>query len=210
MKVLFQALLCMVVQAVIPLLVGIHTVMEVVTDEDQSFKDQSIFVIESLEWENVCLGYMEWDVGSILIKVVASVLLIYMFNYLETKQKIWQDKATFRMLVGEPDFCVPAAFISHNWSGVGLLMNGLALIWSGLVSIVIIYSAETAVDIVLNSLALFFVVDIDNDIVSPDGKDFAEKYLDFAILFRRAEFQHLRENGDNFFCTLFDASLVII
>ena len=79
----------MVVQVVIPVLVGIHTVMEVITNEDQSIKDQNIVVIQSLEWENVCAGYMEWDLETILIKVVASVLLIYMFNYLETKQRIW-------------------------------------------------------------------------------------------------------------------------
>ena len=201
----------MVVQVVIPVLVGIHTVMEVITNEDQSIKDQNIVVIQSLEWENVCAGYMEWDLETILIKVVASVLLIYMFNYLETKQRIWQDKATFRMLAVEPDFCVPNAFISHNWAGAGLMMNGIALIWSGLVSIVIIYSADSAIDVVLNSLALFFVADIDNDIVSPDGKEFAKRYLDFAILFRRAEFQHLRENGEIFFLALmFDVSLVII
>jgi hypothetical protein len=64
------------------------------------------------------------------------------------------------------------------------------------VSIVIIYAADSAVDIVLNALALFFIADIDNDIVSPDGKEFTASELDGWLDFRRTLFKWLREGGE--------------
>ena len=68
--------------------------------------------------------------------------------------------------------------------------------WSGLVSIVIIYAADSAVDIVLNALALFFIADIDNDIVSPDGKEFAADKLAESLDLYRQIFKWLREGGE--------------
>ena len=80
--------------------------------------------------------------------------------------------------------------------GAGLLVNGFSLVWSGLVSIIIIYEAESAVDIVLNALALFFIVDIDNDIVLPESKEFVEQQVGHLIMIRRDAFQYLREEGE--------------
>ena len=52
----------------------------------------------------------------------------------------------------------------EKWLGIGIVVNGISLIWSGLVSVIIIYAAENAVDIILNALALCFIQEIDNDI----------------------------------------------
>ena len=73
---LSQAFLCMLVQLVVPLLVGMHSMMQILTPEDQS----------AIEWENVCWGRTEWEVANILTKVVGSILLLYMYNYLVAKQ----------------------------------------------------------------------------------------------------------------------------
>ena len=155
---------------------------------------------ESIEWDNVCRGRMEWDPANILTKVVGSILLLYMYNYLVAKQAEWNGKPTFTMLTREinndmsptlPD----RRFISAGWLGAGLTVNGFSLVWSGLVSIIIIYEAESAVDIVLNALALFFIVDIDNDIVSPDEKEFVELRIKRLLEIRRDAFRYLREQG---------------
>ena len=62
-KVLSQAFLCMLVQLVVPLLVGMHSMMQILTPEDQS----------AIEWENVCWGRTEWELANILTKVVGSI-----------------------------------------------------------------------------------------------------------------------------------------
>ena len=138
-------------------------------------------------------------------------LLLYMYNYLVAKQSEWKGKTTFAMFtrefecrfkVGDDIKRIPIpsfpgrTFISGGWLGAGLLVNGFSLVWSGLVSIIIIYEAESAVDIVLNALALFFIVDIDNDIVLPESKEFVEQQVGHLIMIRRDAFQYLREEGE--------------
>ena len=138
-------------------------------------------------------------------------------------QSVWKDltsdlrsqKATFAMLTEEfktreDKIPIPSfpgrTFISGGWLGAGLLVNGFSLVWSGLVSIIIIYEAESAVDIVLNALALFFIVDIDNDIVLPESKEFVEQQVGHLIMVRRDAFQYLREEGEysNFLYSITD------
>jgi hypothetical protein len=74
--------------------------------------------------------------------------------------------------------------------GIGIVVNGISLIWSGLVSVIIIYAAENAVDIILNALALFFIQEIDNDIMSPQETTSLLAYVDWVIVARRAKFKY--------------------
>jgi len=169
--------------------------MQIVTTEDPVLQDQTV-----IEWENVCWGRTEWDTANVLTKVVGSILLLYMYNYLVAKQAEWNGKPTFTMLTREINDYMPPTlpdrrWISAGWLGAGLAVNGFSLVWSGLVSIIIIYEAESAVDIVLNALALFFIVDIDNDIVSPDYKEFMEYTIKSLLQVRRDAFRYLREQG---------------
>jgi len=55
--------------------------------------------------------------------------------------------------------------------------------------VIIIYAAENAVDIILNALALFFIQEIDNQIMSPRETDALKAYVDWVILLRRAKFK---------------------
>jgi len=94
-----QVFLCMLLQMVVPPLVAIHTMMQIVTTEDTVIQDQSFVVTESIEWDNVCRGRMEWDPANILTKVVGSILLLYMFNYLVAKQGQWKQNFAWELLV---------------------------------------------------------------------------------------------------------------
>ena len=197
-----QVFLCMLLQMVVPPLVAIHTMMQIVTTEDTVIQDQSVVVTESIEWDNVCRGRMEWDPANLLTKVVGSILLLYMFNYLVAKQGLWKQNFDWDLLVQGSMCPFPPgdsgkwSCFSPAWLGTGLVLNGFSLVWSGLVSIVIIYAADSAVDIVLNALALFFIADIDNDIVSPDGKEFAADKLADSLDVYRQIFKWLREGGE--------------
>ena len=85
--------------------------------------------------------------------------------------------------------CSVNQIVNEKWLGIGIVVNGISLIWSGLVSVIIIYAAENAVDIILNALALFFIQEIDNDIMSPQETTTLLAYVDWVILMRRAKFK---------------------
>lgn len=52
------------------------------------------------------------------------------------------------------------------WSAIGIFANAFALALSGFANIIVCFYSESPLDTVLNVLALFFIVDCDNLIVS--------------------------------------------
>ena len=149
--------ICFLIQVVAPFFVGAH-IISLVVAPDEDDKDQSI------QWANLCQvdkGWHQW-MTKIMNKAVGMSLLLYMFNYLEGKSYAWDAKPTQDLLLQGKIF----SFLEEpQWCGIGQLANGLALCWSGLVSIAVIYYSETPLDIVLNSLALFFLIEIDDQLL---------------------------------------------
>ena len=102
-----------------------------------------------------------------------------------TATAVWLERGLhepFPLRIGDFKFtnqtklCSVNQIVNEKWLGIGIVVNGISLIWSGLVSVIIIYAAENAVDIILNALALFFIQQIDNEIMSPRETDALKAY----------------------------------
>jgi len=158
-----RVVVCIAVQFLFPLLLLCHTIYEIVKDDGMSA---------------LCQANEGWNEGAftkITTKIFASGLLCYMYNYLNTADIQWSKKPTHQMLMAKKMLTImkfPSA------CGVGVMMNGFALIGSGLCSVAIVYASETPIDVVLNSLALFFVVDIDDQLV--DKGDYERNVMRFS------------------------------
>ena len=86
-----------------------------------------------------------------------------MYAFIEKQFQEWETKHLWALLRGGETFYLVQQPI---WIGIGMVANAISLMFFGLVSVVVTYSAETPLDIVLNSLALFFLIQIDNGVVS--------------------------------------------
>eukprot|EP01084_Bolivina_argentea_P282137 482893_1 len=57
------------------------------------------------------------------------------------------------------------SFLANEWVYIGLYSNAFTLMAATFGSFLLIYTADTTIDIVLNALALYFIVDLDNNLV---------------------------------------------
>ena len=110
------------------------------------------------------------------------MLLLYMYNFLESKHYTWGDGPTVQMLQRGTIFPERLMSGSPLWFGLGAVINAISLIWSGLVSVIVVFYSETALDVILNSLALFFIFDIDDQLV--DKYDYERNKNTFETLLK--------------------------
>mmetsp|Transcript_71310 Transcript_71310/g.87476 ORF Transcript_71310/g.87476 Transcript_71310/m.87476 type:complete len:316 (+) Transcript_71310:45-992(+) len=70
-------------------------------------------------------------------------------------------------------------FINRLWLGIGLLINVLLLIVSFFVSILVVYTTSSGepLDMALNSMAVYFITELDDEIVGPDDYANIERFL---------------------------------
>lgn len=61
--------------------------------------------------------------------------------------------------------------------GIGKMMNAWALIWTMFGSLVLLVTAEEVPDIVLNSAALMFIINIDDDLVTEKDYQYTAEIL---------------------------------
>ena len=113
-----------------------------------------------------------WDTGwdrwytKLCAKALAVVLMLYMYNWVMTQQYKWANRPSQGLLRhGVVLECMSRPW----WVAGGLVSNGIALVWGAIGTVVLTFIAETPLDIVLNALALFFLLEVDDAVV--DGED---------------------------------------
>ena len=147
-----RAIICVGMQLLLPLVVAYY-VMEKTSSDDGGF----------------CAVAVGWNrpVEKVLNKMISFFVIWYIFNFLETQRHEWDSFPIHEMQSIGLMFTV---VVKPIWSVIGVVINVLALTLSGLVSIIVVYNAENALELVLNSTALFFLVSVDNVLV--DRYDF--------------------------------------
>jgi len=106
-------------------------------------------------------GWEEWPT-KLMNKLTGAALLRYMYFFLTSKSALADSKSIYSMLrdgkvlsiIGEPVY-----------SAIGLIANKMALALAGVASVVVVYYTDNPLEIVLNSLALFFLCDLDDALV---------------------------------------------
>mgnify|MGYP001161378667 CR=1 FL=1 len=148
-----RACLCFFLQAIAPpglILVMLHSYLR------NSYND-------SPWWTPACPALEGWEnyLDKIACKLLAAGLVLYMYNFITTQEFKYTAKPTYMVAHGRIFAFVPAPW----WMGLGLFSNGMAMVWGAVGSVILIGIAETPIDIVLNSVALFFLLDIDDQLV---------------------------------------------
>ncbi len=152
-----RACVCAIVQLLVPMAMGASLLYRIVLPEEHTGPPA---------WKNLCDVRESWTGDRLTVKLinkfVASMLALYTYQFLNTRVYLWKMKPTYRLLKKNLSFAV---MVRPVWSAIGVITNAVALMACGLVSIIVIYSSETPIDTVLNSLALYFIVDIDDLLV---------------------------------------------
>lgn len=161
-----RATICGLIQVFVPILVGISIVYNIVYDNGTTVPN----------FNGLCMMRQGWDdvVTKLLNKILGMLLLAYMNSFIESRRLLWLEKPTTILMIKEAR--VFSFMRSPNWCVAGMALNIFSLSVCGIVSVIVIYRSDSPLDIVLNSLALFFVLDIDDLLV--DKTDFTlGKYL---------------------------------
>lgn len=155
-----RALICGLVQLIVPIAVAVYLSSRALTSNRMGY----------LELRALCKFNQGWEdpLYKVLNKLVGFVMLIYVHAFINSKKYFWEHKPMNYLLEHQESIfqfiCLPI------WCAAGLMINTFVLAVIGLVSIIVVYLAEEPLELVLNSLALFFLADIDNYIV--DAFDF--------------------------------------
>lgn len=149
-----RAIICALVQMLVPILVGAFLVQEIVTSENGG----------PPRWDRMCNASRGWDRAfpKVVNKLIGVVLLLYMYNFLESRHYHWISKPTCQLLFRGLVFRIMP---QPAWCAIGLILNAFALSICGFVSVIVIYYSEDPLELVLNSFALFFIADIDDLLV---------------------------------------------
>lgn len=153
-----RAVICILLQVFAPLAVGVYLLHSLLSSDEGG-----------VQWKELCRASTGWD--NALVKVInrllGATILAYMYNFMESREYDMFDKPIYELLqIGETFNIFPRPI----WIVVGFVCNTLALASCGVVSIIVVYVSENPLDLLLNALALFFLVDVDNTLC--DTHDF--------------------------------------
>lgn len=151
-------------QLVIPLLVGAFLLYTLLWPR----------AAEHVQWGNLCRVGFPRTGGQIFRKVVnrlvSAILLFYIYNFMHSQLYLMQQKPA-RVLLKDSLAFHPRIMPEAKWSVLGVVFNILSLSICGALSIIVIYVTEEPLEIVLNALAIFFLLEVDNILVDkPDFK----------------------------------------
>ena len=76
-----------------------------------------------------------------------------------------------------------------NYIAVGVMANAFAVVWAAIGTVILTYISDTPLEIILNSVALFFLVDLDDALV--DRYDYQRNARTF-----RTALQTFEDGGD--------------
>eukprot|EP01084_Bolivina_argentea_P072663 131930_1 len=69
-------------------------------------------------------------------------------------------------------------FINRLWLGIGLSVNVFVLGMSWFTSVIIIYLSDDPIDMVLNSMAVYFIIELDDEVVGWSNYEHIEIFLE--------------------------------
>ena len=101
-----------------------------------------------------CTMKAEWDLRSVAV-LFSAYISVSLWNIIRelTQQGLYENRA----------YLPP--FLANEWVYLGLYCNSFTLMAATAGSFLLIYTADSTVDIVLNSVALYFIIELDNNLV---------------------------------------------
>lgn len=131
-----RAAICAVIQICVPIALGASITYRILFPDEYEGTQPL--------WRNFCDLREAWRGQRLLLKLinkfVASTLLLYTYNFLETRTYHWKHKPTYQLLKDNHAFAVMEKPV---WSAVGVITNGLALALCGFVNIIVIFFSDS-------------------------------------------------------------------
>lgn len=132
---------------------------------------------EGREWENLCDGVFSsettfWDFAT---KFMSAMVTLYEIAKIHKILIRFQQKPTYQILVKNKRF---AAMKVPGWAYVGLLTNYLCSILCLLACIALTYEANSATNVILRAVTIFFLIQADNELLDSIEVDGMVKKLD--------------------------------
>merc|ERR1719242_1453811 len=119
--------------------------------------------------EDVTVGEVFWDLQyKILAFLFSAFLAFYCFDRL-----LDVESGMYRKMKDASDL----PFVNSTWLKIGLYVNILASIFAVYGAFIVVFFSENALDMVLNSVALFFVVELDDLLVKTSDYAMIESYI---------------------------------
>lgn len=119
--------------------------------------------------KELCAGDGDWDV-----RAIATIATLYISLTMGGMVQTIDSQGLYEFDGWSTETIPP--FLSPRWLFVGLYVNYFSLMGAILGSFIVIYVSESALDVVLNAVALFFVVEMDDLMI--DEYDY-ERIVDF-------------------------------
>lgn len=87
-------------------------------------------------------------------------------------------------------------FFNKFWLSLGIFINIFVLVISWFVSIVVIFLATNPLDMILNSIAVYFIIELDDQMVNRIDYEFIEVWIkDEYEMWMRNKFENRRKAG---------------
>lgn len=161
----FRTLICMLIQILAPPWVIIYTIQVILTGDSES--EHPI---------NLCNGLNKpWTFAVFFSKLLAALFVFYITITINKGLVRLKNKPTYRMFELGIRYKV---LKGYQWSILGIITNFICSILCLIAGLAIIFNENTASGIVLNALAIFFLIDIDNNVLTYDEAqemDFSDK-----------------------------------
>lgn len=152
------AFLCLVLQLTIPIVLGCFLVADLVRFVPQE---------NTRRWRALCvpISLCEWQLRCAVNKISSVLLLVYTVRLIWGKWLLISSKPTIYLL--QHGLAFDSRIMSNRGLNIlGYFVNVYSLCACALVVLIVVYHSKEPLEIVLNSLAIFFVLDIDNLLVS--------------------------------------------
>lgn len=92
-------------------------------------------------------------------------------------------------------------FFNKFWLSSGIFINTFVLAASWFVSIVVIFLATDPLDMILNSIAVYFIIELDDMMVNRVDYEFVERWLDDEYeMWMRVKFERRKQVGYEISC----------
>ena len=90
------------------------------------------------------------------LRILATLFSLYISLTMMGQIRVLKNKGLYENVAYAPPF------LQAEWIYIGLYSNAFSLLSMIYGSFIIIYVSHTSLDIVLNSIALYFILDLDN------------------------------------------------
>jgi len=152
----FRTFIVFLIQVLAPPWVVIYTIQKILTPNGDGIKDPN----------QLCIGKSSFQKGSDVFTKFVSALFVFFITVFINKSLIrLRNKPTYKMFVNGFRF---KALMYYQWSFIGIVTNFICAILCLVAGLAIIYQQGDPAGIVLNAMAIFFLLDVDNSVVAMD------------------------------------------